>query len=73
MDQWRFFCFRAKALEDISGDQSVWEREPLEKLSNSLEIAAYKHNGFWQPMDTLRDLQLLNDLWNSNSAPWKIW
>ena len=68
-----FFVLEPKALADISGDQSVWEREPLEKLSNSLEIAAYKHNGFWQPMDTLRDLQLLNDLWNSNSAPWKVW
>ena len=68
-----FFVLEPKALDDISGDDTVWEKEPLEKLSQNLEIAAYKHNDFWQPMDTLRDLTLLNSLWNSNTAPWKIW
>lgn len=68
-----FFVLEPQALNDISGDDSIWEREPLEKLSSNLEISAYKHEGFWQPMDTLRDLKLLNDLWNSNTAPWKIW
>ena len=68
-----FFVLEPKALDDISGDDTVWEKEPLEKLSQNLDIAAYKHNDFWQPMDTLRDLTLLNSLWNSNKAPWKIW
>ena len=53
----------------ISGEDSVWEREPLEKLAKNLQISAYKHDGFWQPMDTLRDLIYLNELWSSNSAP----
>ena len=61
------------ALEKISNDESVWEREPLENLAKEKEISAYKHYGFWQPMDTLRDLNYLNSLWNSNSAPWKSW
>ncbi len=68
-----FFVLEPEVLDYISGDDSIWEREPLEKLSHNLEISAYKHNGFWQPMDNLRDLMFLNDLWNSNSAPWKIW
>ena len=68
-----FFVLEPQALDDISGEDSVWEREPLEKLAKSLQISAYKHDGFWQPMDTLRDLIYLNELWNSNSAPWKIW
>ena len=49
-------------------EKPVWEREPLEKLAKSLQISAYKHDGFWQPMDTLRDLIYLNELWSSNSA-----
>ncbi|KGG00317.1 MULTISPECIES: glucose-1-phosphate cytidylyltransferase [Prochlorococcus] len=68
-----FFVLEPQALNDISGEDSVWEREPLEKLAKSLQISAYKHDGFWQPMDTLRDLIYLNELWSSNSAPWKIW
>ena len=68
-----FFVLEPQALDDISGEDSVWEREPLEKLAKNLQISAYKHDGFWQPMDTLRDLIYLNELWNSNSAPWKIW
>ena len=68
-----FFVLEPQALDDISGEDSVWEREPLEKLAKSLQISAYKYDGFQQPMDTLRDLIYLNELWSSNSAPWKIW
>jgi glucose-1-phosphate cytidylyltransferase len=68
-----FFIVEPKALEYISDDQTTWEREPLEEMANKGELAAYKHNGFWQPMDTLRDKHLLESLWESNKAPWKIW
>ena len=59
---------------------SVWptfyfdeEKEPLEKLSNDRQLSAFKHDGFWQPMDTLREKEFLEELWQSNKAPWKIW
>ncbi len=68
-----FFVLNSEVLDTISNDEIVWEREPLEKLAEQKEISAYKHYGFWQPMDTLRDLNYLNNLWKSNSAPWKTW
>ena len=68
-----FFVLEPEALDLITGDNCIWEREPLEKLAENLQISAYKHDGFWQPMDTLRDLNYLNNLWNSKNAPWKIW
>jgi glucose-1-phosphate cytidylyltransferase len=68
-----FFIVEPQALEYISDDQTTWEREPLEKLANNGELAAFKHTGFWQPMDTLRDKHLLEDLWESQKAPWKSW
>jgi glucose-1-phosphate cytidylyltransferase len=51
----------------------VWEREPLERMAEEQQLAAYKHRGFWQPMDTLRDRMYLEELWSSGKAPWKIW
>jgi glucose-1-phosphate cytidylyltransferase len=56
-----------------SGDQIVWERAPLEQLAADKELFAYRHHGFWKPMDTLRDKMQLEDLWNNNLAPWKKW
>jgi len=55
------------------GDQTIFERDPLENLAKDSELFAYKHEGFWRPMDTLRDNKKLNDLWNSNEAKWKVW
>ena len=59
--------------EDIDGDQITFEEEPLSKLADKNELVAYKHHGFWQPMDTLRDKKNLCQLWDSNKAPWKKW
>jgi glucose-1-phosphate cytidylyltransferase len=68
-----FFVVEPKALDYIDGDSTIWEREPLENLAHDRMLAAYKHRGFWQPMDSLRDKNLLEDLWSSGKAPWKIW
>ena len=69
-----FFCLSPSALDYISqGDASIWEREPLEALAKDKQLSAFKHSGFWQPMDTLRDKILLNKLWDGGNAPWKIW
>jgi glucose-1-phosphate cytidylyltransferase len=68
-----FFVLSPSVLEHISGDETIWEREPLERLSKEGELAAFKHNGFWQPMDTLRDKLYLEGLWESGSPLWKIW
>jgi len=55
------------------GDQTVWEKEPMENIAQDGKMKAYKHDGFWRPMDTLKDKHDLNDMWDSNNAPWKIW
>lgn len=68
-----FFVLSPKVLSYINGDSTVWENEPLMQLANSGELMAYEHHGFWQPMDTLRDKNLLEQLWASNKAPWKKW
>jgi glucose-1-phosphate cytidylyltransferase len=68
-----FFVVEPKALDYITGDHSVWEREPLEILAKTGQLAAFRHYGFWQPMDTLRDKNLLEEMWESNKAPWKKW
>jgi len=68
-----FFVVNKKALEFIDGDSTVWEQEPLINLVKKGELMAYKHEGFWQPMDTLRDKIYLEELWKSNRAPWKLW
>ena len=57
----------------IDGNDTIWERTPLERLAKDGQLSAYPHRGFWQPMDTLRDKKHLDDLWNSGAAPWKVW
>jgi glucose-1-phosphate cytidylyltransferase len=68
-----FFVLSPGALDYISGDESVWEREPMERLAEEDNMAAYCHDGFWQCMDTLRDKLKLEALWESGAAPWKVW
>lgn len=68
-----FFVLSHKVIDDIEGDQTVWEREPMERLASIGQLSAYLHNGFWQPMDTLRDKNHLEELWQSGKAPWKAW
>lgn len=68
-----FFVLSPKCIDFIENDQSSWESDPLIKLAKIDELIAYEHNGFWQPMDTLREKTMLEDLWQSDKAPWKIW
>jgi len=68
-----FFVLEPGVLDYISDDTTVWEQEPLEKLARDGNLSAYKHSGFWQAMDSLRDKIVLEELWNSNKAPWKVW
>ena len=68
-----FFVLKPQVIELIDGDATIWEQEPLNTLAARGELMAYEHDGFWQPMDTLRDKQLLDDLWASGKAPWKKW
>lgn len=68
-----FFMLSPKVLDLIEGDQTVWEREPLETLARNGQLAAYRHDGFWYAMDTLRDKMYLDSLWNAGKAPWKSW
>jgi glucose-1-phosphate cytidylyltransferase len=68
-----FFVLSPKTLDLIEGDETIWERDPLETLARDKQLQAYFHSGFWQPMDTLRDKNHLEDLWGSGKAPWKVW
>ena len=68
-----FFVLEPRALDAIEGDRTIWEREPLERLARDGQLAAFRHLGFWQPMDTLRDKLHLESLWASGKAPWKVW
>ena len=68
-----FFVLSPRCLDKIDGDQSSWEGEPLTGLAAAGELMAFEHTGFWQPMDTLRDKNLLEELWQAGSAPWKVW
>ncbi len=68
-----FFVLSPAVLEQIENDQTSWESEPLTNLAAKGEVMAFMHAGFWQPMDTLRDKNQLENLWNSGSAPWKVW
>jgi glucose-1-phosphate cytidylyltransferase len=68
-----FFVFEREALDYIAGDCTALEREPLENLAADGQLVGFRHDGFWQPMDTLREKQLLDSLWAEGSAPWKIW
>lgn len=68
-----FFVLEPQVLEYIDGDLMPWERDPLQHLAEVRQLSVYKHNGFWQCMDTLRDVQLVEKLWTEGKAPWKIW
>jgi glucose-1-phosphate cytidylyltransferase len=68
-----FFVLEPGIMDYIAGDETIWEHEPLEGLSREHMLAAYRHRGFWQNMDTLRDKMVLENLWSSGKAPWKIW
>ena len=68
-----FFVLEPAIINRIAGDSTVFEKEPLESLARDRELVAFKHSGFWQPMDTLRDKTHLEELWSSGKAPWKIW
>jgi glucose-1-phosphate cytidylyltransferase len=68
-----FFVLEPDAIDYIESDGTSWEREPLERLSQEGQLHAWRHGGFWQSLDTLRDKQLLNDLWESGKPPWKLW
>jgi len=68
-----YFILSPKVLNRIIDDQTTWEQEPLMSLANDGELMSYQHSGFWQPMDTLYDKMRLEELWNENKAPWKIW
>ena len=68
-----FFVLAPKVLNYIPGDETVWERGPMERLAQEGQMAAFRHRGFWQPMDTLRDKVHLENLWESGNAPWKRW
>ncbi|ODS40624.1 glucose-1-phosphate cytidylyltransferase [Candidatus Altiarchaeales archaeon WOR_SM1_SCG] len=68
-----FFVLESEVINYIKNDEAIWERTPLENLAKDGQLMAYKHRGFWKPMDTLRDNRELNSLWNSKKAQWKIW
>ena len=68
-----FFILNTQALDYIENEQTIWERGPLEKISKDKQLAAFKHESFWRPMDTLRDKNFLEDYWNEGNAPWKVW
>lgn len=68
-----FFVLEPSVLDLIENDETVWEQEPLQKLAAAGQLSVYKHHGFWQAMDTLREKNLLEDLWQSGKAPWKSW
>jgi glucose-1-phosphate cytidylyltransferase len=68
-----FFICEQDVFKYIKNDNTVFEQQPLKDLSNDNQLIAYKHNGFWKPMDTLRDKNDLNQLYDSGNAPWKVW
>lgn len=68
-----FFVLEPGVMDYIDGDATTWEKEPMELLANRRQLNAFRHTGFWQPMDTLRDKHVLEDLWQSGNAPWKVW
>lgn len=68
-----YFVLKPEVIDLIEADDTIWEREPLEALARDRELLAFEHGGFWQPMDTLREKQQLEDLWERKVAPWKVW
>jgi glucose-1-phosphate cytidylyltransferase len=68
-----FFVLSPKVLDYIDGDQTVWEREPMERLASEGELCAFRHDGFWHAMDTLRDKRQLEQMWSTGKPPWRVW
>ena len=68
-----FFVLEKSVLNKIEDDDSIWEKRPLELLAKDNQLVSFKHDGFWHPMDTLRDKNYLDKIWDSGEAPWKIW
>jgi glucose-1-phosphate cytidylyltransferase len=68
-----YFVLSPKALDYIADDDTIWEREPVVRLAAERQLGVFRHRGFWQPMDTLRDKTLLEELWQTGEAPWKVW
>ena len=68
-----YFVLEPRVIDRIMDDRTVWEKEPLQSLAHDGQLAAYRHLGFWQPVDTLRDKMQLEELWRSGQAPWKVW
>ncbi|MGZ8698057.1 MAG: glucose-1-phosphate cytidylyltransferase [Gaiellaceae bacterium] len=68
-----FFVLEPRAIDYVSDDSTTWEREPMQQLARDGQLAAYRHTGFWHPMDTLRDRNHLEELWRTGKAPWKLW
>jgi glucose-1-phosphate cytidylyltransferase len=68
-----FFVLDPSVIDLIEGDQVAWEGKPLETLALNRQVSAFRHRGFWQAMDTMRDRVLLEELWQSDRAPWKVW
>ena len=68
-----FSCWNHEVAEYVSGDEIIWEREPIERLAREGQLVAYRHHGFWRCMDTVRDLQLLDTMWAEGDAQWKVW
>jgi glucose-1-phosphate cytidylyltransferase len=68
-----FFVLSPNVMTYIAGDETVWERDPMQRLTAEGEVISYKHHGFWHPMDTLRDKKYLEQLWSQGKAPWKVW
>ena len=68
-----FFVLSPKVIDYIEGDNSSWEGEPIKRIAQEEQLMAFAHHGFWQAMDTLREKTLLENLWDSGRAPWKVW
>jgi glucose-1-phosphate cytidylyltransferase len=68
-----FFVLDRKVMRYIDGDETLWERQPMERLAADGQLMAFRHEGFWQPMDTLREKRHLEELWSTGRAPWKVW
>ena len=68
-----YFVLNSKVIDYVDGDETIWERIPIEKLSQEGQLMGFRHNGFWSCMDTLKEKNILEDLWSSGEAPWKVW
>jgi len=68
-----FFVLNREVIDYVEGDHSVWERDPLEKIALAGQLMGFRHKGFWSCMDTLKEKNILEEYWNSEKAPWKIW